>query len=288
MGTVAFIGVLMLYTGYIYTNAYFGYFHLDNFAMGFSPDELVIRSLRLATMPVFEILTVALLLPTVPRLLRFLRVPERYMGKAVELGRMTARAHSAFIAAGALLMVLWSRVQPFAWVAPLLVATGVLLGRMRPAFPAGRPREPVWRFAASLMIAGLCLIWTTALVAADLGSADARQDTQRLVRRVSVILLSTEPLNFAPPGPCVKDLGKGTHFRYRYTNLRLLIERDHRYYLLPIGWSREKSTYVLKDSDDIRIEMRSGTSSAPTQIASGTPRPPEGEGAPVRCPSPSV
>ncbi|MET8687647.1 hypothetical protein ABZV77_25875 [Streptomyces sp. NPDC004732] len=257
---MAFIGVLMLYTGYIYTNAYFGYFHLDNFAMGFSPDELVIRSLRLATMPVFEILTVALLLPTIPRLLRCLRVPERHLRKAVELGHMTAKAHHAFVAAGALLMALWSWIQSFAWVAPLLVAAGVLLGRIRSAIPAGQPREPVWRFAASLMIAGLCLIWIAALVAADLGRKDAHQDTQQLVRRVSVILLSTEQLNFAPPGPRVTDLGKGTHFRYRYTNLRLLIERDHRYYLLPTGWSRENSTYVIKDSDDVRIEIRSGTS----------------------------
>ncbi|MEU6676649.1 hypothetical protein [Streptomyces sp. NPDC046853] len=257
---MAFIGVLMLYTGYIYTNAYFGYFHLDNFAMGFSPDELVIRSLRLATMPVFEILTVALLLPAFPRLLRYLRVPGRYVDKAAELGRIAAKCHYAFVAAGALLMVLWPWIQPFAWVAPLLVATGVVLGRVPSAVPSGQPREPVWRFAASLMIAGLCLVWVAALVAGDLGREDARRDTQQLVQRVSVILLSAEQLSFAPPGPRVTDLGKGTHFRYRYTNLRLLIERDHRYYLLPTGWGRESSTYVIKDSDDVRIEIRSGTS----------------------------
>ena len=166
-------------------------------------------------------------------------------------------------------MVLWSRIQPFAWVAPLLVAAGVLLGRVRSANPSGQPREPVWRFASSLVIAGLCLVWVAALVAGDLGRKDARQDSQHLVRRVSVILLSAEKLSFAPPGPRVADLGKGTHFRYRYTNLRLLIERDHRYYLLPVGWRRENSTYVIKDSDDVRIEIRSGTSDRPAAARTG-------------------
>ncbi|MFD9903062.1 hypothetical protein [Streptomyces sp. NPDC059063] len=260
VGAASFAGALMLYAGYIYTNAYFGYFHLDSFAVGFDTFELVIRSLSLATLPALGVLVLALLGPDLPRLLTALRVPSRHVDRLRGAGRAVARAHLVFVAAGAVLLLLWRWIQPYAWSAPLLVAVGLLLGRTRAATPSGSAPPPAWRRVATLLAAGLFLLWVVALLAGEIGRQDARDDAGQLVRRVAVVVLSTERLSFAPPGPEVEDLGRGTHYRYRYSGLRLLVERDQRYYVLPLGWHKSTDpTYVIQDDDTVRIELRPGT-----------------------------
>ncbi|SNX61723.1 hypothetical protein SAMN06272735_3469 [Streptomyces sp. TLI_55] len=259
-GLASFAGALMLYAGYIYTNAYFGYFRLNPFAVGFSTFELVMRSLRLATLPVLELMALLLLIPALPRLLTVLHIPEHHVRRIRDFGRAVARSYLAFVVVGVTLMVLWRWIQPVRWLAPLLVAGGLLLGLTLVAQPAERPRTRApWERAGSLLVAGLFLIWVAALVAGQLGRQDAQRDASQLVRRVAVVIMSTERLDFAPPGPHYEDLGKGVHYRYRYTNLRLLLERDHRYYLLRLGWDHATDpTYVIEDDDTVRIELRPG------------------------------
>lgn len=259
-GLASFAGALMLYAGYIYTNAYFGYFRLNPFAVGFSTFELVMRSLRLATLPVLELMALALLVPALPRLLAVLHVPGHRIRRIRDFGRAVARSYLAFVVVGVVLMVLWRWIQPVRWLAPLLVAGGLLLGLTHAAQPAQRPRiRAPWERAGSLLVAGLFLTWVAALVAGQLGRQDAQRDAEQVARRVAVVLMSTERLDFAPPGPHYEDLGKGVHYRYRYTDLRLLLERDHRYYLLRVGWDHDTDpTYVIEDDDTVRIELRPG------------------------------
>lgn len=58
----------------------------------------------------------------------------------------------------------------------------------------------------------------------------------------------------------MEPLPNDSAYRFRYGGLRLLIARGERYYLLPVGWSEQTSaTYVLRDSDDIRVELYPGT-----------------------------
>ncbi|WP_338699458.1 hypothetical protein V2W30_23475 [Streptomyces sp. Q6] len=254
VGAGSFMAGLMLYAGYIYTNAYFGYFRLDSFAIGFDTFELVMRSLRLATLPVLEVLTLALLAPALPRLLTVLRVPGRHVERVRGGGRAVARAHLVPVALGAVLLVLWRWIQPYGWAAPLLVASGLLLG-LAPA--AGRGTG--WDRVVSLLTAGLFLIWVVALAAGQLGRQDARTDAALIVHRPSVVVLSTVRLSIAPPGPAGLPLGKGGYYRYRYEGFRLLIERGHRYYLLPVGWDRRTDpVYVVEDDSTVRIEIRPG------------------------------
>jgi len=61
------------------------------------------------------------------------------------------------------------------------------------------------------------------------------------------------------PEPHFEVLGKGVHQRCRYTDLRPLLEREHRYCLLSLGWDpRTDPTYVIEDDDTIRIDRRPG------------------------------
>ncbi|MHC5261018.1 hypothetical protein ACYSUO_24310 [Streptomyces sp. UC4497] len=254
VGAGSFAAGLMLYAGYIYTSAYYGYFRLDPFAIGFSTFELVMRSLRLAALPVLEVLTLVLLAPALPRLLTVFRVPTERIERVRGAGAAVARAHLVPVAVGAVLLLLWRWIQPYGWVAPLLVAGGLLLGL---ASAAGH--RPVLERTVSLLVAGLFLIWVVALAAGQLGRHDAEDAAAQIVRRPSVVVLSTDRLSIAPPGPGATDLGKGAHYRYRYEGLRLLVERNQRYYLLPLGWTRETGpVYVVEDDSGVRIEIRPG------------------------------
>ncbi|MFC5204844.1 hypothetical protein [Streptomyces kaempferi] len=259
-GTASFLGSLLLYAGYIYINAYFGYFHLDSFAIGFSTFELIMRSLRLATLPTFEVMAVILLMPGLLRLLALLPVRGRYLRGLRQTVRAVARAYLAVAASGVVLMLLWRWIQPHAWVAPSLVAVGLLLGRTPAATPARASSGPAWERAGALVMAGLFLIWAVALVAGQLGRQDASSDAGQLVRRVAVVVVSTDRLSMVSPGLVYEDLGPGTHYRYRYSGLRLLIERDHRYYLVSLGWRRiTDPTFIIEDDDSVRVELRAGT-----------------------------
>lgn len=254
VGAGSFAAGLMLYAGYIYTSAYYGYFRLSPFALGFTTFELVLRSLRLATLPVLEVLTFVLLAPALPGLLTALRLPDRHVERVRAAAAAAARAHLVPVAVGALLLLLWRWIQPYGWLAPLLIAAGLLLGQA----PAAQRRSGRER-AVSLLAAGLFLIWVVALVAGQMGHRDAEQAAATVVRRPSVVVLSVHRLSIAPPGPGGRDLGAGAHYRYRYEGLRLLVERDQYYYLLPLNWNRDRDpVYVIQDDASVRVELRPG------------------------------
>ncbi|MET8473343.1 hypothetical protein ABZY90_35260 [Streptomyces sp. NPDC006422] len=257
VGAGSFAAGLMLYAGYIYTSAYYGYFRLSPFALGFTTFELVLRSLRLATLPVLEVLTFVLLAPALPGLLAALRLPDRHVERVRDAAAATARAHLVPVAVGALLLLLWRWIQPYGWLAPLLIAAGLLLGQA-PAAPRRSGRER----AVSLLAAGLFLVWVVALVAGQMGHRDAEEAAATVVRRPSVVVLSVHRLSIAPPGPGARDLGAGAYYRYRYEGLRLLVERDQYYYLLPLDWDRDRDpVYVVQDDASVRVELRPGVRS---------------------------
>lgn len=261
LGASSFILALMLYAGFVYSNAYYGYYHIDSFAIGFDSFELALRSLRLATFPVLIALALVVLLPRLPDLLATLGVPTGVIRRTRRVGHTVARAYLVLVAAGIVMMLLWRYVQPFRWAAPLLVAGGLILGQTDAALSFANGRSRRLPRAGVIIVAGLFLTWVVALAAGQLGRKDAQADAGQIVRRVAVVVFSTERLGLkGPTGHPSEDLGAGSHFRYRYSGLRLLVERDHRYYLLPQGWRRDlDATYVIEDDETVRIELLPGT-----------------------------
>ncbi|WP_343040730.1 hypothetical protein [Streptomyces typhae] len=259
LGTGSFAVALMLYAGYLYITAFYSYFHLGTFAVGFDSLEFALRSLRLVTLPVFAALALVFLVPHVPELLSLLGVDEPRVRAVRERGHRLARLGPLLIAVGVVLMALWRHLHSFTWLAPLCVAAGLLLGQTSAA-ARGRRRRRGWERALSLLVAGVFLMWVVALEAGDLGRRDARRAGDRLMNRVAVVVLSTERLSMTGPGVAVEDLGRDLHYRYRYSGLRLLVERDHRYYVLPLGWRHDRdATYVIEDDDSVRVELRPGS-----------------------------
>ncbi|WP_282797641.1 hypothetical protein [Streptomyces sp. CC224B] len=259
LGAGSFAVGLMLYAGYLYVDAFYSHFHLGTFAIGFDSLEFALRSLRLVTLPVFASLAVLFLIPHVPELMAVLGVGERRVGTARAWGHAFARLHPLLIAVGVLLMTLWQVLHPYHWVAPLCVAAGLLLGQTSAATARAPRGRRAWERAAALTVAGVFLMWVVALAAGELGRRDARRAADHLVNRVAVVVLSAERLSLTGPGVVAEDLGGGLHYRYRYSGLRLLVERDHRYYVLPVGWREGRdATFVVEDDDTVRVELRPG------------------------------
>ncbi|MFD7665586.1 hypothetical protein [Streptomyces sp. NPDC059788] len=258
LGAGSLVGGLMFYAGVMHSSAYYAYFHIRASVLGFGFPQMIIYSLRLVTLPVLVCLALLALAPRLPELLVSLRVPSRVTLRVRRAGRAVARQHALFVAAGVALMLLWQRIQPYGWAAPLLVATGLVLGQSGPANPV-RPARGLWRRGLPVAAAALFLVWVVALVAGQLGTKDARAAAAHLVRRSAVVVLSTERLSLTGPGLVTETL-PGMHYRYRYTGLRLILERDRRYYTLPVGWhARTDPTYVIEDDDTILVQIMPGT-----------------------------
>jgi hypothetical protein len=248
----------MLYAGLMHSNAYYGYFRMGSFPFGLASFDLAVRSLRLVTFPVLITLAVAAVAPRFPDLLVRWGAPRTMIDHLRRAGRAIAGAYLLFIAAGLALIPLWPHIGSHKWAAPLLVAGGLVLSQSRSAAPPRGIRP--WERAVALVTAGLFLMWAVALISGQLGRQDAQADAQQIIRRVAVVVLSSEPLSLNGPGIAHEDLGAAWHYRHRYSGLRLLAERDHHYYLLPLGWNHDTgATYDIEDNDSIRIELYPGT-----------------------------
>ncbi|HET6856657.1 MAG TPA: hypothetical protein VFH94_06110 [Streptomyces sp.] len=259
VGASSFITALMFYAGIMHSSAYYSYFRLNVFALGLGLPQVVIWSLRLLTFPLMITLAVVALASRAPEIAHLLHIPGHVTARVRRFGTMAARLSPAMVAAGVLLMVLWQHIQPYGWSAPLLVALGLAVGQTDAANSAP-PGRGWWRKGLPVAVAGLCLVWAIALVAGQLGAQDARKAATHLNRRTAVVALSTERLSITGPGIVAEDLGKGAHYRYRYSGLRLLFERDRIYFVLPLGWHhRTDATYIIEDDDTIRIELLPGT-----------------------------
>ncbi len=141
---------------------------------------------------------------------------------------------------------------------PVLLAVGILWGQAPVANNGRRPRGVRAR-GAPLTAACLCLLWAVALAAQQSGARDAERSVDHLVGKTALVVFSADRLGLTGRGVQVKDLGEQVRHRYRYTGLRLIIERGGRYYAVAVGWQHDTdSTYVIRESDDLRVELMPG------------------------------
>ncbi|MFD8079506.1 hypothetical protein ACFV3E_43620 [Streptomyces sp. NPDC059718] len=249
----------MFYLGVIYASAYYSYFHVSIFALGFGFGELVIHSLGLIRAPVVIICVLGVLLARGSGLLPTTLLPPRFAAAAGRAFGVVARAHVWIVLAGIGLVVAWQAIQPFRWLAPVTIAAGFLIGQS-PAANGGRRPRGLRDRAVPTFTAAVFLLWAATLVAGQLGVQDAQNDAKNLLSRTAVALYSTDRLSITGPSVQVVDLGKEFRFRYRYTGLRQLVERGGRFYLLPVGWDRRvDAIYLIQQSDTIRVELMPGT-----------------------------
>ncbi|MGW2648427.1 hypothetical protein ACWC2T_26710 [Streptomyces sp. NPDC001393] len=255
------IAALMFYLGAVYLANYYSYFHLDVFSLGIGYAELAIQSLHVLNRPLVIGLAVTLLVlrnPTDYAITRRIPKADQLAAAWARLAALLVQGHLVVVALGVLLFAYMSRLVPYGWLALVLLAGGIHLARLdarRTGFAGIGPR----RANARTLAVAVLLLWAGTLAAAQMGADDAKDVGHHVVRLTGVTVFTTERYSIAGPGVAVQDLGPTVHFRYRYTGLRRLIDRSGRYYLIPVGWTRETAaTYILQDSDSLRVELTLG------------------------------
>ena len=264
----------LVYMGWEYLNALWGYFHLNPLSFGVGIVEYLLRSLTLFSPVVvlFAVLFVAVtsarawdfdwamlwahaskylmqLLkidswPKTPRAIRRMRDPQRLMAWT-----------GVFVTVAGLAL---AGVAERASVSTYLVLALICSGPLLLTAPKRAHRYGRMPYALAVVIAAICVLWAGSLYASSKGTRDARNFVRSLPSATAVTVYSAQHLELAGPEVKEHDLGSGVYYRYEYYGLRLLTARSGTYYLVPLGWTqRQGLTYVISASDQIRINLYS-------------------------------
>lgn len=262
-----FIGALLLYFGFAYTDALYGYFGVDAATLGFSTQDYALRSAGALYVPAGTALTVAL-----AGVLMYYAV--------CALGNRTAPLPSRVqlfphvLSACGLILFLLGMLGGFrVWRAgamdtPLLLGGGLVLlmyGRVL-SFKLVGADYPVARerLALALVVALVALssFWAAHVYAKNHGFHDAEYLADHLRLRPAVTIDTTERLYFNHQQvreTILPAAAPNQEFRYRYDGLRLLAEANSRMFIIPQNWAvTDGSVLVLPTDRRIRVTFRPG------------------------------
>lgn len=257
------ISALLFYFGWIYTDARSRYFGVDPSALGFSPQDYVLRSVS----ALFHPLAIACLIGL--GLFRCHSWISRRLQAERTTGLRAARVCLGVLGCILLLVgVLGVVRRPVFDIELLLPPLGFLLGGgalayqrylaisagALPPAPASRAVRFYSRLAVGVFMV-LALFWVVGDSAGALGRGSAEFLASTLDRRPGVTVYSKQDLFIEGPDVMVEQLG-GESYRYRYSGLRLLIKSGGKYFLLPASWTQaEGAVLELPDDDGIRLEF---------------------------------
>jgi hypothetical protein len=283
---------ILIYMGWAYDNALFGYFHLSTLDLGFGPLEYALRSLNLFS-PDIVIAAVVLtaimsvrgrgrsgtVIAAVAGLLAVGPFRSRPLGQASgqgdagrpraarpklavpgqHAGRLTRRSRTLMAGAGGLLTIIglalyWSATH--VRISTFLVLAVLGAGPLLLTWPTHAERRGRGPYAFALVIAALCVLWAGSVYAEQKGTQAARNLVSDLPTRTAVVVYSTQQLALSGPGLSVEHLSDGSPYHYQYTGLRLLLVQSGTYYLLPVDWTPQLSfTYIVNESSQVRIDL---------------------------------
>jgi hypothetical protein len=268
---------ILVYMGWAYDNALYGYFHVSPLDLDVSIVEYMLRSLSLFS-PGVVIVAVAVVALAVARtwdlsLTRLARLAEptkAQLSKVPALRRIVAVCGAGQPQAGRLLLTgigatLTVTALVLAWIASYVPISAYALlclfagGPLLLTWPTRAGRHGRFPYSLALVIAAVCALWAGSLYANSRGIRAAKDVVRNLPSRTAVVVYSIQPLALSGPGVTVQPLPNSFRYHYRYQGLRLLITRSGTFYLLPEGWNPQLDlTYILPESDQIRIELLSG------------------------------
>ncbi len=271
---------LLFYFGYASSRARYLYFGVDVDTIGLSTQDYVMRSPEPLLTPLLVLALLAVVVAVVHE--RVHRRVQAALTEAkdadpkaaanarhrLERGRRRARAvvvtGDALLLAGVLLLITfpaWDDWAYYTLVTPLLMAagTGLALYGRRIARSLEPGQSPSWLvtvvFSVLLVIS---VFWATATFAEWSGRGAAREAARHLDRLPAVILDTTERLHLTSRDFHETTLApsEGQTYRYRYRDLRLLIQGEDRMFLVPETWDASNSTLVVPMDDSVRLQFR--------------------------------
>jgi hypothetical protein len=132
-------------------------------------------------------------------------------------------------------------------------------GQLLMAWPARHSRAGQFAYPLALLVVALVTLWAGGVYAGTLGFQDALKVQAMVPELTAVTVYSAGSLDLSGPDVTCVRAQSGLGYPYRCTGLRLLWLQTGTYYLLPEGWSpADQRTYILDDSDQIRVELSPG------------------------------
>lgn len=278
VANVSLLIAILVYMGWAYEDALLGYFNLSPLDLNVGIVEYMLRSLALFR-PTIIIAAVILITVTTVRTwdLDWTKLMRLLAGRAaahlregatlrmlISKDKATQRrdGQRALIAVGA---VVTATALLFTWIASYVhTNTYILLGMLMTgpllmSWPTRGHRRGRFPYALAIVVAAACALWAASLYAHNSGIRTAHRIVRDRLALPAVAVYSVQPLALSAPGVTVESLPSGLSYHYRYDGLRLLIARSGTYYLLPVDWSSQLGpTYILDESNSIRIELYSG------------------------------
>jgi hypothetical protein len=244
-----FLSALLFYFGYVSSRAQFAYFGVDVDTIGLSTRDYVMRSPAALLVPalLFTILGAAALL----------------LSRWAESRRPSASAHRRLqLGAGTLVVLGLAMLVAFRWlggwaaypmVTPLLLAIGLAV-LVWSWLLTGVRRGAV---AFAILALATSLVWATATLAQWTGLGAAQRTARNLDDLPAVVLDTKERLYLSDEviEEWALPASQEQEFRYRYRNLRLLIQAGDRMFLVPERWTPLGSTLMVT-LDDVRVRFR--------------------------------
>ncbi|MFC0629447.1 hypothetical protein [Kribbella deserti] len=162
--------------------------------------------------------------------------------------------------------------------APLSLAGGVLLlsyaNHLRRTTEAPPPETAedlsprrMAEWAGVFALVGICLFWATNDYSSAVGRARAEQFVGELPEVPNAVVYSTGELNLGGKGvtetPCT---GSDALYAFRYDGLKLVLQSNDQYLILPAAWTPADGIAVLLPrNDNVRLELYRGLpASTPT------------------------
>lgn len=104
------------------------------------------------------------------------------------------------------------------------------------------------------------VFWMTATIA-DWSGRGLGKDQARELRELPSVILDTKERLFLPAGMGVAEsrlepAEDGQAFRYRYWNLRLLVEGNDAMFLVPNDWNAANTTMLVPVDGNVRVRFQ--------------------------------
>ncbi|MET7329671.1 hypothetical protein [Nonomuraea sp. NPDC005650] len=260
-----FIASLLMYIGNIRLNTMYTELGVNTSMLSFTFQEYVMRSVQVADEPLAVALIVLLLAPFVHgMLIRFITWHRAALTRTVWV-LVTLGAVSLVVALVAIADH-WPRSSnPPPFAKPLFLSLGAILlvyslylyATLSSGLVISSAGQIVQRTALVALLL-LPTLWYMDDRARTMGKADAKaireQPEQKLV---AVVVYAQQRLNLYAPG--IKEASlrdPNAEFPYQYTGLRLLIESNQQYFVVPYCWGTapDARAIALPTDGSIRLE----------------------------------
>jgi hypothetical protein len=256
---VALITVLLLYFGWVRSDAQARALGYDVSLLAFSTQDYVLHSINILFFPIVFVLLMAFCLSLMhQRILRSLK-----QGRGIKATTNAARALKVSWAvipiAGAILVVRAPSIGVI--VLPMMLTLGILgtiYGvALQRRLAGDRSRPSVLTQSLVVTLLTVTLFWSTERVAGALGNAFADYIAADPTQLVSVTIFSPKKLQLSMPGIVeTRFTDPNSAYGFRYDGLRLLLHSGGKYFLLHDAWNGEHGrVIVIPDDNALRFEF---------------------------------